>query len=186
MAANFLTTISKSFSRMNIYIYRCPCQRFLKTLVEVSKHRNTVFMLLKADHFLMQYCGIYGNMQWFENVSLCILCWINHSWVLSRAGAGTRFTSTSTSTSICNMCEYEYEYEYLIITWVRVRVRVLVDEYEYKCEYRSMINILYSKYRQQIFIVRSLTRESSDCYKPGTKLKLPIVHVNYLCQYISV
>ena len=30
----------------------------------------------------MQYCGIYGNMQWFENVSLCILCWINHSWVL--------------------------------------------------------------------------------------------------------
>ena len=31
----------------------------------------------------MQYCGIYGNMQWFENVSLCILCWINHSWVLS-------------------------------------------------------------------------------------------------------
>ena len=101
-----------------------------------------------------------------------------------RAGASTRFTSTSTSTSTCNMCEYEYEY--LIITWVRVRVRVLVDEYEYKCEYRSMINILYSMYRQQIFIVRSLTRESSDCYKPGTKLQLPIVHVNYLCQYISV
>ena len=32
----------------------------------------------------MQYCGIYGNMQWFENISLCILCWINQSWVLSR------------------------------------------------------------------------------------------------------
>ena len=49
-----------------------------------------------------------------------------------------------------------------------------------------MINILYSMYRQQIFIVRSMTRESSDSYKPGTKLQLPIVHVNYLCQYISV
>ena len=73
----------------------------------------------------------------------------------NRFGASTRFTSTSTSTSTCNMCEYEYEY--LIITWVRVRV--LVDEYEYKYEYRSMINILY---RQQIFVVRSLTRESPD------------------------
>ena len=50
-----------------------------------------------------------------------------------------------------------YEYEYLIITWVWVRV--LVDEYEYKYEYQSMINILD---RQQIFVVRSLTRESSD------------------------
>ena len=83
------------------------------------------------------------------------------------------------------MCESEYESEYLIITWVRVWVRVLVDEYEYKYEYRSMINILhtcsmYSMYRQQIFIVRSLTRESSDSYKPGTKLQLRIVHVNYL------
>ena len=68
-----------------------------------------------------------------------------------RAGASTRVTSTSTSSSTCNMCEYEYESEYLIITWVRVRV--LVDEYEYKCEYCSMINILYSMYRQQIFIV---------------------------------
>ena len=103
---------------------------------------------------------------------------------VTRAGASTRFTSTSTSTSTCNMCEYEYEY--LIITWVRVRVRVLVDEFEYKCEYRSMINILYSTYRQQIFIVRSLTRESSDCYKSGTKLQLPIVHVNYLCQYMCI
>ena len=83
------------------------------------------------------------------------------------------------------MCEYEYEYEYLIITWVRVRVRVLVDEYEYKHEYRSMINILYSMYRQQIFIGRSLTIESSNSYKPGTKLQLPIVHVNYLCQNAS-
>ena len=82
------------------------------------------------------------------------------------------------------MCEYEYEYQYLIITWVWVRV--LVDEYEYKYEYRSMINILYSMYRQQIFIVRPLTRESSNSYKPGTKLQLPIiVHVNYLCQYAS-
>ena len=79
------------------------------------------------------------------------------------------------------MCEYEYEY--LIITWVRVRVRVLVDEYEYKYEYRSMINILY---RQQIFVVRSVARESSDSKKPGTKFQLPIVHVNDLCQYISV
>ena len=101
-----------------------------------------------------------------------------------RAGASTRFTSTSTSTSTCNMCEYESESEYLIITWVRVRV--LVDEYEYKYEYRSMINILYSMYRQQIFIVRSLAREYSDFYKPGTKLQLPIVHVNYLCQYICL
>ena len=104
----------------------------------------------------------------------------------TRAGGSTRFTSTSTSTTTCNMCEYEYEYEYLIITWVRVRVRVLVDEYEYKYEYRSMINTVYSMYRQQIFIVRSLTKESSDSYKPGTKLQLPIVHVNYLCQYIYI
>ena len=33
------------------------------------------------------------------------------------------------------MCESEYESEYLIVT----RVRVLVDEYEYKYEYMSMI-----------------------------------------------
>ena len=33
------------------------------------------------------------------------------------------------------MCEYEYKSEYLNITWVRV----LIDEYEYKYEYRSMI-----------------------------------------------
>ena len=39
------------------------------------------------------------------------------------------------------MCESEYESEYLIITWVRVQV--LVDEYEYKYEYWSMIYILY-------------------------------------------
>ena len=108
--------------------------------------------------------------------------WKSMVKVMGRAGASTRFTSTST----CNMCEYEYESEYLIITWVRVRVQVLVDEYEYKCEYRSVINILYSMYRQQIFIVRSLTRESSNCYKPVTKLQLPIVHVNYLCQYIYI
>ena len=57
------------------------------------------------------------------------------------------------------MCEYESESKYLIITRVRVGVRVLVDEYEYKYEYPSMINILY---RQQIFIVWSLTRESSN------------------------
>ena len=67
------------------------------------------------------------------------------------------------------MCEYEYESEYLIIT--RVRVRVLVDEYEYKYEYWSIINILYSMYRQQIFIVGSLTRESSDSYKFLQSLK---------------
>ena len=55
---------------------------------------------------------------------------------LCRAGASSRCTSTS----ICNMCESEY----LIITWVRVQVRVLVDEYEYKYEYWSMIYILYT------------------------------------------
>ena len=82
-----------------------------------------------------------------------------------RAGASTRFTSTSTSTSTCNMCEYEYEY--LIIAWVRVRVRVLVDEYEYEYEYRPMIYILY---KQQYCIFQCLKRESSDSYKPGTKL----------------
>ena len=32
------------------------------------------------------------------------------------------------------MCEYKYDSEYLIITWVRV----LVDEYEYKYEYRPV------------------------------------------------
>ena len=59
------------------------------------------------------------------------------------------------------MCEYEYEY--LIIAWVRVRV--LVDEYEY--EYRHMINILY---KEQYCIFQSPKRESSDSYKPETKL----------------
>ena len=98
----------------------------------------------------------------------------------TRAGASTRFTSTSTSTSTCNKCEYEYKYEYLIIAWVRVRV--LVDEYEYKYEYRPMIYILY---KQQYCIFQSLKRESSHFYNPGTKVQLPIVHVNSLCQYIS-
>ena len=78
--------------------------------------------------------------------------------------------------------EYEYKYEYLIIAWVRVRVRVLVDEYEYKYEYRPMIYILY---KQQYCIFQSLKRESSHFYNPGTKVQLPIVHVNSLCQYIS-
>ena len=59
------------------------------------------------------------------------------------------------------MCEYEYEY--LIIVWVRVWV--LVDEYEY--EYRHMIYILY---KEQYCIFHSLKRESSDSYKPETKL----------------
>ena len=82
------------------------------------------------------------------------------------------------------MCEYEYKYECLIITWLRVRVRVLVDEYEYEYEYeyRPMIYILY---KQQYCIFQSLERESSDFYNPGTKVQLPFVHVNSLCQYIS-
>ena len=65
------------------------------------------------------------------------------------------------------MCEYEYESEYLIIAWVRVRVRVRVrvDEYEY--EYRHMIYILD---KEQYCIFQSLKRESSDSYKPETKL----------------
>ena len=75
------------------------------------------------------------------------------------------------------MCEYKYEY--LIIAWVPVRV--LVDEYEYKYEYRPMIYILY---KQQYCIFQSLKRESSHFYNPGTKVQLPIVHVNSLCQYI--
>ena len=57
------------------------------------------------------------------------------------------------------MCEYEY----FIITWARVWV--LVDEYEY--EYQPMIYILYER---QYCIFQSLKRESSDSYKPGTKL----------------
>ena len=77
------------------------------------------------------------------------------------------------------MCEYEYEYS--ITAWVRVRVRVLADEYEY--EYRPMIYILY---KQQYCIFQCLKRESSDSYKPGTKLLLPIVHVKSLheCIYL--
>ena len=63
------------------------------------------------------------------------------------------------------MCEYEYEY--LITAWVRVRVRVLIDEYEYEYEHRPLIYILY---KQQYCIFQSLKRESSDSYKPGTKL----------------
>ena len=65
------------------------------------------------------------------------------------------------------MCESESESEYLIIAWVRVRVRVLVDEYEYEYEYRHMIYILY---KEQHCIFQSLKKESSDCYKPETKL----------------
>ena len=61
------------------------------------------------------------------------------------------------------MCESEYE----IIAWVRVQVRVLVDEYEYEYEYRHMIYILY---KEQYCIFQSLKRESSDSYKPGTKV----------------
>ena len=61
------------------------------------------------------------------------------------------------------MCEYEYESEYLIIAWVRV----LVDEYKYEYEYRHMIYILY---KEQYCIFQSLKRESSDSYKPETKL----------------
>ena len=81
--------------------------------------------------------------------------------------------------STSNMCEYKYKYEYLIITWVQVWV--LFDEYEY----RPMIYI-YILYKQQYCIFQTLKRESSDCYKPRTKLQLPIiVHVNSLCQYIS-
>ena len=62
-----------------------------------------------------------------------------------------------------------YEYEYFLTAWVRVRVRVLADEYEYEYEYeyRPMIYILY---KQQYCIFQCLKRESSDSYKPGTKL----------------
>ena len=63
--------------------------------------------------------------------------------------------------STCNMCEYEYES--LITAWVRV----LVDENEYKFEYWPMI---YITYKQQYCIFQFLKRESSDSYKPGTKL----------------
>ena len=79
--------------------------------------------------------------------------------------------------STCNMCEYESEY--LIIAWVWVQVRVLVDEYEY--EYRHMIYILY---KEQYCIFQSLKWESSDSYKPETKLELSVVHANSLCQYL--
>ena len=128
-------------------------------------------MTYTMDYSKKIYNMLHDICTWF---SAFFLFWLYTTrWPSSRAGASTRFTSTSTSTSTCNMCEYEYEYEYLIITWVRVRVRVLVDEYEYKYEYRSMINILYSMYRQQIFIVWSLTRESSGSYKPGTTAHCP-------------
>ena len=97
-----------------------------------------------------------------------------------KAGASTRFTSTSTSTSMstCNMCEHEYEYEYLIITWVRVRV--LVDEYEYKYGYRSIINILYSMYRQQIFSCDQLY----EWFSPSVRLSVhPSVTPFWLCSH---
>ena len=64
-----------------------------------------------------------------------------------------------------------------IITWVRVWVRVLVDEYEYKYEYWPVIYILY---KQQYCIFQSLKRESSDSYKPGTKLQL---HAHCPCKF---
>ena len=92
-----------------------------------------------------------------------------------RAGASTRFTSTSTSRSTCNMCKYEYESEYLIIAWVRVRV--LVDEYEYQ-------HVIYILYKEQYCIFQSLKRESSDSYKPETKLcpcKFPLSILVYIC-----
>ena len=85
--------------------------------------------------------------------------------MMARVGASTRFTSLSKSKSTCSMCEYQSESEYLIIAWVRVRIGVLIDESE--SEYRSMI---YSLYKPQYCIFQSLKRESSDSYKPGTKL----------------
>ena len=78
------------------------------------------------------------------------------------------------------MCEYEYKCQYFIITWVRVRVLVDEYEYEYEYEYWPMIDILY---KQQYCIFQSLKREYSDFYKPGTKLQLPTVHVNSICQH---
>ena len=108
------------------------------------------------------YFGLICNLWPFLNIS-------------TRAGTSTRFTSVSTSMSTCNMCEYEYKYEYLIITWVWVRVQA--DEYEHECKHRSMIYILF---KQQYCIFQSLKRESSDFHKPGTKLQLPIAHVNSL------
>ena len=57
-------------------------QRFLKTLVEVSKHRNTVFMLFESQPFsnaVLWYLWKY-TMVW--KCIICILCWIDHSWVL--------------------------------------------------------------------------------------------------------
>ena len=103
-----------------------------------------------------------GQVQSIWNFEACM-----QVTVCCRAGASTRFTSTSTSMSTCNMCEYEYESEYLIIAWVRVQVWVLVDEYEYEYKYRHMIYILY---KEQYSIFQSLKRESSDSYKPETKL----------------
>ena len=137
---------------------------------KTSRNSKTWDSVLDFSIRLMKFDGSLGS-----SGSEMPVTFQSDTMIITRAGASTRFTSTSISTSTCNMCEYEYESEYLIITWVRVRV--LVDEYEYKYEYCSIINILYSMYRQQIFIVRS--------YKPGTKLQLPIVQVNYLCQYIS-
>ena len=81
--------------------------------------------------------------------------------------------STSTSTSTWLLQEYESESEY----W-------LTSTYMYEYEYRPMIHILY---KPQYCIFQYLKRESSYSFKYGTtKLQLPIVHVNSLCQYISV
>ena len=54
--------------------------------------------------------------------------------------------------------------------WVRVRVS----------------HMIYILDRQQYCIFQSLKRDSSDLYKYGTKLQLPIVHVNSLYQYICL
>ena len=41
-----------------------PRQRFTKTLVEVSKHRNIVFMLIvKIDQSMKRHCYLYVNIE---------------------------------------------------------------------------------------------------------------------------
>ena len=87
-----------------------------------------------------------------------------------------------------------HEYKYLQYMWVWLRVRV-IDYYMRKSPSSSpglwvrvwiwvpAYNILF---KQQYCIFQSLKKASLDSYEPGTKLQLPIVHVNSLCQEICL
>ena len=120
---------------------------------------------------------------------LCWLMMVHAYFVVNAAGLGrvpdvrvrvqvwvlVLCMSTSTSMSIWLLHEYEYEYEYeywLMSTSTSTST--------------GLWSTFYKLYKQQYCIFQSLKSESSDSNEPWTKLQLPIVHVNSLCQCICL